>query len=106
MIYKNAEAGARPAKVVLESLPEKTLVRLTDNVTIFQTDDEIPQEMFRFDEVVFDLPEDRADESAETIEENFSDWWAFGQADPEDETVTLEDRIAALEEMYVLGMEG
>lgn len=106
MIYKNAEAGEKPAKVVLENLPEKTIVRLTDNVTTFQTGEEIPQEMFRFDEVVFDLPDDRADETAESIEANFSDWWEFGQADPEDETVSLEDRIAALEEMYMLGMEG
>ena len=103
MIYLNAEAGSAPAKVVLEDLPEKKIVRLSDNVTTHQTEDEIPQTVYRFDEVVFDLPEDRQGETEESIEENFAQWWEFGSADPE-EAITLEDRVAALEDMYLYGM--
>lgn len=103
MIYLNAEAGSAPAKVVLEDLPEKKIVRLADNVTTHQTEDEIPQTVYRFDEVVFDLPEDRQGETEESIEANFAQWWEFGSADPE-EAITLEDRVAALEDMYLYGM--
>lgn len=37
--------------------------------------------MYKFDEVVFDLPADVAVESAE-IEENFAEWWEYGKRDP------------------------
>lgn len=107
MLYMNVEAGSRPARVTMETLPDRTIVRLADNVATFQTEGEdVPQTMCRYDEVVFDLPEDRTGETVATIEANFSDWWAYGQADAESSAVTLEDRITALEEMYMLGMEG
>ena len=104
MIYLNAEAGTAPAKVVLEDLPEKKIVRLADHVTTHQTEDEIPQTVYRFDEVVFDLPEDRQRETEESIEANFAQWWEFGSADPE-EAVTLEDRVAAIEDMFLATLE-
>ena len=103
MIYLNAEAGSAPAKVVLEDLPEKKIVRLADNVTTHQTEDEIPQTVYRFDEVVFDLPEDRQGESGDSIEANFDQWWAFGSED--EAQVTLEDRVAALEDMFLATLE-
>ena len=104
MIYLNAEAGTAPTKVVLEDLPEKKIVRLADNVTTYQTEDEVPQTVYRFDEVVFDLPEDRQRETEESIEANFAQWWEFGSADPE-EAVTLEDRVAAIEDMFLATLE-
>lgn len=91
---------------MLESLPEKTVVRLRDNATAFVSDDETKQEMQRYDEVVFDLPEDRKNETKESIEKNFTDWWTYGQTDPTNDVVTLEDRVTALEEMYMSMMEG
>ncbi len=106
MSYRIAEAGEKPAKVILENLPGKTLVRLTDNVTAYQIDDEVPQVMFRYDEVAFYLPEDRANESAESVEANFSAWWAYGQSERATETISLEERVTTLEEMYMLMMEG
>lgn len=106
MIYKNVEAREKPEKVSLESLPEKTVVRLRDNVTAFASDDDAKQEMQRYDEVVFDLPEDRKSETKESIEKNFADWWTYGQTDPTNDVVTLEDRVTALEEMYMSMMEG
>ena len=106
MIYKSAEAGQQPEKVTLEHLPERTIVRLTDNVTKFRTDEDQAQEMYRYDEVDFDLPDDCAEETEETIADNFAAWWEFGQEEQGDEEITLEDRIAALEEMYMMAMEG
>lgn len=107
MIYRNAEAGQTPERVALERLPDKTIVRMTDNVTPFETetqDGQPSQTMYRFDEVVFDLPEDRSGETITSITADFDAWWEFGSAD--EEPVTLETRIAALEDMFLstLGM--
>lgn len=49
------------------------------------------------------MPDDRTEETAESIQEDFNGWWIFGQE--EEQEATLEDRIAALEEMYLLGLE-
>ena len=105
MIYKGVEAREMPEKVLLENLPGKTVVRLRDNVKTFMSDGEEPQEMVRYDEVVFDLPEDRKGETKTSIEKSFTDWWGYGQSDPVDDTVTIEDRVTALEEMYMSMME-
>lgn len=105
MIYKNATAASWPQRVVFEQLPERTIVRLADNVSTYKEDDS-QQELYRYDEVVFDLPDDRAEETKESIEASFADWWDYGQQEQEDETVSLEERVAALEELYLLGMEG
>ena len=106
MIYKDVEARKKPEKVLLEILPEKTVVRLRDNMTVFVSEDEAKQEMQRYDEAVFDLPEDRKSETKESIEKNFADWWTYAATDPTNDTITLEDRVAALEEMYMSMMEG
>ena len=106
MIYKNVEAREKPERVLLENLPGKTVVRLRDNVTTFVSEGETNQEMQRYDEAAFDLPEDRKNETKESVEKNFADWWAYAAADPTDDTVTLEDRVTALEEMYMSMMEG
>ena len=107
MYYKNAEAGQAPEQVALEKLPAKTIVRMTDNVTPFQPDAEDgrpSQVMYRFDEVVFDLPADRSAETVETIAADFDAWWQFGSEDGEG-SVTLEDRVAALEDMFLATMD-
>ena len=70
---------------------------MTDNVMPFETED--GQTMYRFDEVVFDLPDDRSGETAASITEDFDAWWEFGSED--EEPVTLESRIAALEDMFL-----
>lgn len=106
MIYRNAEAGQSPERVKLERLPDKTIVRMTDNVRPFETaaeEGQPSQTMYRFDEVVFDLPEDRAGETVVSITTDFAAWWAFGSED--EEPVTLEDRVAALEDMFLATLE-
>lgn len=102
MIYRNAEAGQTPERVTLEKLPNKTIVRMTDNVTPFEPEaqeGQAVQIMYRYDEVVFDLPEDRSGETVISITEDFAAWWEFGSED--DDPVTLESRIAALEDMFL-----
>lgn len=69
----------------------------------YQTDEEPKQSLFKYDEVVFYLPDDR-EETAASIEESFADWWAYGSTD-EDAEITLEDRVSALEEIFLMGME-
>ena len=106
MIYRNAEAGQSPERVTLERLPDKTIVRMTDNVTPFETepkDSRQSQTMYRFDEVVFDLPDDRTGETVTSITADFDAWWKFGSAD--EEPVTLETRITALEDMLLATLE-
>lgn len=106
MIYRNAEAGQSPERVKLERLPDKTIVRMTDNVRPFETpaeEGQASQTMYRFDEVVFDLPENRTGETVVSITEDFAAWWAFGSED--EEPVTLEDRVAALEGMFLATLE-
>ena len=100
MIYRNAEAGQAPEQVTLERLPDKTVVRMTDNVTPFEPeDDQISQTMYRYDEVVFELPEDRSGETAASIAADFEAWWEYGSED--EDPVTLESRIAALEDLFL-----
>lgn len=102
MIYRNAEAGQTPERVTLEKLPEKTVVRMTDHVTPYEAespDGQTSQTMYRFDEVVFDLPEDRAGETVVSITADFAAWWEYGSTD--EDPVTLETRIAALEDMFL-----
>ena len=103
MLYLNAEAVTSPKKVTVEVLPEgKTLVRLADNIKK-NKDPETEQTTYQYNEVVFYMPDDRTEETAESIQEDFNGWWIFGQE--EEQEATLEDRIAALEEMYLLGLE-
>ena len=84
----------------MERLPDKTIVRMTDNVTSFEPEDgQISQTMYRYDEVVFDLPEDRSGETVTSIAADFDAWWEYGSED--EDPVTLESRIAALEDMFL-----
>ena len=101
MLYTGTVSASRPDKVKLENLQEgKTVVRLADHITE-EVVDERPS--FTYDEVVFNLPEDR-EETVETITEGFAAWWEFGQQEEEAEA-TLEERLAALEDaiMELLG---
>lgn len=88
--------------MALEKLPDKTIVRMTDNVSPYETEPEegqTSQTMYRYDEVVFDLPEDRSGETVTSITADFAAWWEFGSED--EDPVTLESRIAALEDMFL-----
>lgn len=100
-MYLRTQSSVTPDSVKIEQLPDgRKTVRLTDNVTE-KTEDE--STVFEYDEVVFDLPADREGETVETITKNFSDWWLYGQQEPEE--ITLEQRISELEEIIMSMME-
>lgn len=75
-------------------------MRLADNVQEIATDEGATYE---YDEVVFDLPDDR-EETVESIQAAFAAWWEFGQQ--EEEEATVESRLSALEDviMEILGV--
>ena len=103
MLYENASSTERPNAVTVESLPDRTIVRLIDNIeesTV--TEDDISYTKYTFDEVVFDLPDDRT-ETIESITEDFNNWWLYGSV--EHEEPTLETRVQNLEELLFGLME-
>lgn len=76
---------------------------MTDNVTPFEPepmDGQTTQTMYRYDEVVFELPEDRSSETVISITADFAAWWEYGSSEDGDQ-ITLESRIAALEDMFL-----
>lgn len=104
-MFYTSEATEKPSKVVLESLPDgRKRVLLNDNVkevTRYEGLDEEGKERistaFQYETVEFYLPEDRQEETVETITGDFASWWEFGKTPAV--SVTLEERVAALEEL-------
>lgn len=101
MLY-TSESTDKPSKVTIESLPDGTKrVILADNIKKEQRTEAAPESTetisYKYDAVDFILPEDRADETVETIEEDFDAWISYGST-PQTEP-TLEERVAALEEL-------
>lgn len=95
MLYLATQSSALPQAVVKENLPEgRIVIRLADNI---QEKREEGGTIWEYDEVVFDLPEERGDESVESIQEDFAAWWIYGQQDLS--PITVEERLDALEEM-------
>lgn len=103
----NAMSGDKPAKVVLTSLPDGTvMVALHDNIKKTTVESEggtdgekITNTAYEYDEVTFPLPYDRVgEETVKTITASFADWWTYGvEYTGEDSTPSLEDRVADLE---------
>lgn len=101
MLYLKTLSSSTPAKVVIEMLPDGTkTVRLADNIETVESEEGTA---IQYDEVVFDLPEDR-DDSVESITANFEAWWDFGQQETEE--ITLEQRVSDLEEALLSLLEG
>ena len=101
MLYLKTLSSSTPAKVVIEMLPDGTkTVRLADNIETVESEEGTA---IQYDEVVFDLPEDR-DDSVESITANFEAWWDFGQQETEE--ITLEQRVSDLEEALLALLEG
>lgn len=90
-----SQSNARPARVTLENCPDKTIVRMTDNVTEQRVEN---QTVYEYDELKFILPSDRH-ETVKTIEDNFEDWWLYGCEDHE--PPTIEERVTILEEIIM-----
>lgn len=106
MLY-NAMSGDKPAKVVLTSLPDGTvMVSLHDNITKTTVESEgaaegekITNTAYTYDEVTFSLPYDRVDtEDVQSVTADFDSWWTYGvEYTGEDENPTLEQRVTELE---------
>lgn len=94
MYYENAEAGYSPQKVTLEKLPgSKVIVRLADGITKEKQEDQTSM-IYRFGEVVFTLPEDKKNMTAEEIENDFATWWEYGKTAPEGSAKEAEETAA------------
>ncbi len=90
------ESTSAPQRVRLEHLPGRTVVRLADNITQRQDEDE--NTVYVWDEAEFDAPPDR-ELTAESVEEDFAAWWEYGEQ--EITVPTLEQRVSDLEEVVV-----
>lgn len=83
MYYGNVDADQKPQKVMEELLPGgKRTIRMTDDVKEYRQEDAKDRTMYRFEEVVFDLPES-VTVTKEQIEADFATWWEYGKKDPE-----------------------
>lgn len=101
MLYVKTQSSCEPAAVQIENLPDgRHVIRLADNVTQ-RTEEE--STVYEYDEVVFNLPDDR-DETVKSIEDSFAAWWEFGQQPVEE--ITLEQRVSDLEDLLLGMMEG
>lgn len=98
MLLRDSRSDALPVNVTIDRRDDKVRVRLTDNVRSETVDD---QNVFVFDEVVFDMPADRTD-TDEEIHEDFAAWWAYGSQD-EEAPLTLEERVEMIEEILMGG---
>lgn len=79
MIYLNVDADQKPQNVSLEELPGgKKVVRMTDNIEEYFQEETKDRKMYRFDEVVFELPADSTI-TQEQIEEDFEKYWEYGK---------------------------
>ena len=99
MLLTNTESSTRPSAVLMDVREDGTkIVRMANNIREEERDE---QTVFVYDEALFELGADRT-ETAEDIEEDFNDWWEFG-IQPEEPLPTLEERIAAIEDILIGG---
>ena len=79
MIYLNVDADQKPQNVSLEELPGgKKIVRMADNIEEYFQEETKDRKMYRFDEVVFEIPADSTI-TQEQIEEDFEKYWEYGK---------------------------
>lgn len=106
MLY-HAQSGDKPAKVVLTTLPDNTvMVFLHDNIKKQQVEEagvsegeKITYTCYTYDEVAFPLPYDRVDtEDVKSVTADFASWWTYGvDYTGEEANPTLEQRVSDLE---------
>lgn len=81
MFYANADGENKPEKVTLEVLPGgKKTVRLADKVEEYTQEDTPDRKMYRYEEVVFELPADSTI-TAEQLENDFEKYWEYGKTE-------------------------
>lgn len=100
MTYENVQSNTSPASVTIEALPDgRQRVILTRNVSEEQ---EEGQKLFRYDEAVFYVPDDRQ-ATTEEIERDKEAWWEY--AAEEHAQPTLDERLTVLEDAIAALME-
>lgn len=103
MLFLNVQSTEKPAKVTVDKLPDGSkIIRLHDEITKVTVPEEdgssSPSVAYQCREVVFPLPYDR-NESVTSITSAFDDWWAYGEsASLTEDTPTVEQRLADLED--------
>ena len=81
MVYLNVDADQKPQSVTLEDLPGgKKTVRMTDNIEEYFQEETEDRKMYKYDEVVFELPADSTI-TQEQIEKDFEKYWEYGKTD-------------------------
>ena len=99
MLLTNTESNVRPSAVLLDEKEDGgKIVRMANNIREEERDG---QTIFVYDEALFELGEDRT-ETIEDIEADFNEWWEFGIL-PEEPLPTLEERVAAIEDILIGG---
>ena len=98
MLLRNTAAAAPPERVIVENFATgRQAVRLADNVRAVEIEEGT---QYVYDEVVFQVPEDRH-VTTESVAQSFDAWWEYGQQ--EQEIITLEQRVSDLEDI-IIGM--
>lgn len=98
MLNLNVQSETAPDVVSIRFYDGKCTVSLADNIAQ-EADTESGRTYYRYDEVVFDLPDDRKEERAD-IMADFDGWWAYGAQDAEN-LPTLEERVTELEDIIL-----
>ena len=101
MLLKDTKSNVRPSAVLVDENEDGSkTVRIAGEVREDTVDG---QTEYTYDEVLFTLEAGRT-ETAEDIEADKDDWWAYG-SQPEDAPMTLEERVAAIEDFIISGGE-
>ena len=101
MLLKDTKSSVQPSAVIMDNWQDGTKsVRLAGNIREEENDGQV---IYVYDEVKFDLEAGRT-ETAADIAAEFEDWWAYG-SQPEEPEMTLEERVAAIEDFIISGGE-
>lgn len=101
MLYPKVESTIQPEHVIVGDNVNPKNVVLTRNVSEYV--DEDGTKFYQYEEVRFQLPYDR-EETTQSVEENFNEWWIYGEEGTED-NISLEDRVPDLEELVISLLE-
>lgn len=101
MLLKDTRSNAQPSAVLVDDWQDGTKsVRMAGNIREEAGEDGT---VFVYDEVTFELEAGRT-ETAEDIAADFDAWWEYG-SQPEEPEMTLEERVAAIEDFIISGGE-
>ena len=103
MILLSTESNVSPQVVKVTPNPDGSkTVRISDHLeTRIDRMDDLEQTIYIYDEAVFDLPQDRLDETEETIAEHIPEWWLYASVDHSEPS--MEERVALLEQIIMGG---